>query len=73
MSPPLPRYTTQPEPDWATITPHQDETHNTSTYDPSSGALRGIPAIGRGVDGATPGTNPEDCIDHIDAQRRPIR
>ena len=72
MSPPLPRYTTQPEPDWNTITPHEDPTHTTSTYDPSSGALRGIPAIGRGVDGATPGTNPEDCIDRIDATRRPI-
>ena len=37
MSPPLPRYTTQPEPDWATITPHtDDELHTTSTYNPST-------------------------------------
>ena len=72
MSPPLPRYTTQPQPDWATIIDTTHDELTTSTYDPSSGALRGIPAIGRGVDGATPGTNPEDCIDRIDASRRPI-
>jgi hypothetical protein len=73
MSPPLPRYTTQPEPNWHHIVDTTTDELTTSTYDPSGGNLRGIPAIGRGVDGATPGTNPEDCIDRLDASRRPMK
>lgn len=34
-----------------------------------AGDLRGIPVIGRGVGGASPGTRPEDAIDRVDRQR----
>lgn len=36
----------------------------------SEGALRGIPAIGRGVSGAIAGTNPLHAIAKADAERR---
>jgi hypothetical protein len=34
----------------------------TNPHIPSAGQLRGIPAVGRGVTGAIPGTRPEDTI-----------
>ncbi len=32
--------------------------------------LRGLPAIGRNVKGAIPGTRPEDCIRRLDRERK---
>jgi hypothetical protein len=34
----------------------------TNPHIPSAGQLRGIPAVGRGVTGAIPGTRPEDAV-----------
>jgi hypothetical protein len=36
--------------------------HVTNPHIPSAGQLRGIPAVGRGVTGAIPGSRPEDAI-----------
>jgi hypothetical protein len=33
------------------------------------GDLRGIPVIGQGVGGVSPGTSPESAIDRVDRQR----
>ena len=44
--------------------------HTPATPSGDARRLRGIPAISRdGMGGASPGTRPEDCIQHIDRQR----
>ena len=37
------------------------------------GDLRGIPVIGRGVGGVSPGTSPESAIDSVDRDRAKLR
>lgn len=67
MSHPLPRYQPDPDPNWQTRViqetgPPNPHTHAPGTAGGDNKQLRGIPAIGRGVRGAIPGTNPEQAI-----------
>ena len=65
MSKPLPRYQPDPDPNWHTRVIQETgppELHRTGPAGGDNHQLRGIPAIGKGVTGAIPGSRPEDCI-----------
>lgn len=72
MSLPLPRYTNTQAADTATINrilletgerdPDLTAKRKSRTDHTDYARMRGIPAVGRNVAGAIPGTKPDDCI-----------